>query len=233
MLKSFWGTFFSEESNTSHTENISIAKPNSTYSTQGEMLKALGKEEEDGLCNPLTNLFAKNQITGTHETDVLSKTNKAAYLAAVLEENHQDELRRKGADGKHSAFVDTQTPFEVQSIPAGEVPNLKVDAVLPTPGHAIITFPVEDPAGSDAYHQVYLGKISDTDCVSFDAEREGGRKKGNCQELFNDFVKSMSTRQDRNRPPKVVTVATTSFFSSKTAEKRDHQTNLTPNCFYS
>lgn len=230
MLKSFWGSFFNSDSETEKTDlDLTYSEKStaqSTYRSQGEMLKVLGREDEDGLCNPLTNLFAKNQITGDPKTDILSKSNKEAYVAAVLEENHQDELRNKGADGKHSAFVDTHTPFKVQTIPAEEAVKLKVDTVLPTSGQVIITFPVEDERGSDAYHQVYLRK-NEKECLSFDAEREGGSKRGDCRELFNDFVKSMSTKQDNNRPRKEVTIASTLFFSDRAQQSNGASNNLT------
>lgn len=132
-------------------------KPTSSYSSQGEMLKSLGKEEEAGLCNPLTNIYAKQQIAGFDpENNLASENNIEVYLKAVEEEDHQHKLREEGKDGRHSAFVDTQTPYEVKKFPAEN--DIDLEQILPTPGHAIITYPVEGKEGEDDYHQVYLGR---------------------------------------------------------------------------
>ncbi|BCA95114.1 hypothetical protein TUM19329_14750 [Legionella antarctica] len=221
-----------EELSSDNAAQGSSVSPESTYSTQGKMLKALGREKEAGLCGPLANLYARNQITGTNETDVLSKKNTEVYAAAVAEEHLQHALRQQGQDGKHSAFVVTKTPHEVQTFAAEAVKDLNVDSVLPTPGHTIITFPVEDPwEKSDTYHQVYLGKLNDKECLIFDAEREGGSKKDNCQALFSEIVNAMSTRPDSSRPRKVATIATTSFFAPKSAD--EHAPSHSPGNTYS
>ncbi|WP_347252526.1 hypothetical protein [Legionella sp.] len=200
-------------------------KPTSSYSSQGEMLKSLGKEEEAGLCNPLTNIYAKQQIAGFDpENNLASENNIEVYLKAVEEEDHQHKLRKEGKDGRHSAFVDTQTPYEVKKFPAEN--DIDLEQILPTPGHAIITYPVEGKEGEDDYHQVYLGRKPSekgpSECIFFDPSKKGGGvEKGNCDTLLKALLNEVSSHSDSKRPPKNVTVATTassSFFYHKTNE---------------
>jgi len=219
MFKPLWDKFTKTDSNAE-------ADCNSRYSSQAEMLKSLGRENEPALCNSLTNLFTNYQITGTKKYDIFSKNNGDAYISAVLYEDHQKELRLNGLDGRHSAFVDTQTPYCVHQIPAKEAVNLKVETILPTPGHAMLTYPV-DGDNVDDYHQVYLGRLpkSKSTCVSFDSEIKGGTKQGDCQELLSDFLKQMSVSEDSNRPPKVFYAATSSFFADKKINSRNNSIN--------
>ncbi|ARG98022.1 hypothetical protein [Legionella micdadei] len=210
-------------------------KPTSQYSSQDEMLRAVGRDDEAGLCNPLTNIYAKKQIAGSNPRENFSsETNVDVYLKAVEEEDHQQKLREEGKDGKHSAFVDTQTPYQVKTFPAGK--EIELDEVLPTQGHAIITYPVEGKDGGDDYHQVYLGRRlpsgeGKSECISFDSSRKGGGvKEGSCNELLKEFLENVSTRPELNRPSKKVTVATTSstLFHRKDRKIQDEQVDDKP-----
>lgn len=198
----------------SHSKTPVLNQPDmhSGYSSQEEMLRSLHREDEPGLCNALTNLYVESQIT--NQPDIFTKSNKDVYIDARIEEQHQNVLRKEGKDGKHAAFVDTNTDFEVIAIPVKNNVMLDVNDILPTQGHAIITYPVESHMVHDPYHQVYLGRLEDDNCQSFDASLRGGKKIGGCQELLNNFTDQMSTRTDTNRPPKYVTIATSSFFSN-------------------
>jgi hypothetical protein len=196
----------------------------STYSSQEEMLQALGRENEPGLCSPITNLYTESKITNS--PDVLSQNNKDVYISSFIKEHHQEQLRQKGKDGKHAAFVDTNTEYKIHSIPTDATLTLDINEILPTPGHTMITYPIESRKGNDPYHQVYLGKIKEDECLSFDPSLRGGERKGNCQELLNNFRDQVSTSKDNNRPPKRVTIATTSFFSTKESRSVENRSEI-------
>ncbi len=203
----------------------------STYSSQEEMFSALNRRFEQGLCSPLTNLFAKSQIKDT--PDILSKSNKDVYIDAVLHEDHQMRLRQEGKDGKHSAFIDTKIDYAVKTISVDDQLDLDMNQILPEPGHTMITYPVDDTNGKDSYHQVYMRKFINNQCLSFDASRSGGIKRGDCQELLTEFIEHMSTMKDGNRPPKRVIVATSSFsfFSGQQTSELKNEVNPSSSVF--
>jgi hypothetical protein len=205
--------YFSKPSASSKPSISTQPNLHTPYSSQAEMLQTLQREDEPGLCNPITNLYVESQITG--KPDIFSKSNKDVYIDARIEEHHQNILRQEGKDGKHAAFIDTNTDFKVISVPVHDNFSLDVNEILPTQGHTMITFPVENHIENDPYHQVYLGKLKDDSCLSFDASIKGGKRIGDCQDLLNDFADQMSKCNDSNRPPKLVTIATSSFFSNK------------------
>ncbi|KTD49754.1 hypothetical protein Lrub_0382 [Legionella rubrilucens] len=175
------------------------------FVSQGDMLHALNKDDENGLCGPLTNMVAEEHLRGAKKTTLFSQSNETVYYKAVEVESHQEDIRKiDRSNGKHSAFIDTETPFQVDQIPAANLNSLTLNDLGE---HNLITFPVEGEAkGSDPYHQIYF-KRQQKDCVKFDAEQRHGEKKGNCQELFDAFKKSVSTGSDPSRPPKQVIVA--------------------------
>ncbi|KTC97646.1 hypothetical protein [Legionella erythra] len=175
------------------------------FVSQGDMLQALKKDDESGLCGPLTNMVAEEHLQGAEQTTLFSKTNEVVYYQAVDVEHHQDIIRQTDrSNGKHSAFVDTKTPFEVDKIPAKDLDKL----TLPELGeHNLITFPVEGQVkGEDPYHQIYFRR-QPQGCVKFDAEEKYGEKKGDCQVLFDAFKKSVASQPDPSRPPKQIIVA--------------------------
>lgn len=213
-IADYWNTP-SDSSKTPISNQPDLHTP---FSSQAEMLQALHRENEPGLCNSITNLFVESQIT--KKPDITTKSNKDVYIEARIEEHKQNILRQEGKDGKHAAFVDTNTDYKVITIPVDNSFSLDVNQILPTQGHTIITFPVESHTVNDPYHQVYLGKLENGNCQSFDASLRGGKRMGNCQDLLSTFTDQMSKCTDTNRPPKLVTVATSSFFSnSKNAGK--------------
>ncbi|MFC7781267.1 hypothetical protein ACFQY6_06240 [Legionella taurinensis] len=186
------------------------------FVSQGDMLHALNKGEENGLCGPLTNMVAEEHLRGAKKTTLFSQSNETVYYKAVEVEGHQDAIRNiDRSNGKHSAFIDTETPFLVDQIPAAKLKSLTLNDLGE---HNLTTFPVEGEAkGSDPYHQIYF-KRQEKDCVKFDAEERYGEKKGNCQELFDAFKKSVSTQPDPSRPPKNVIVARSAGFFPAVSE---------------
>jgi hypothetical protein len=188
------------------------------FVSQGDMLQALKKDDEEGLCGPLTNIVAKEHLRGAEKTSLFSQTNEDVYYQAVDVEHHQEVIRQKDrGNGKHSAFLDTKTPFVVDKIPAEDVDKL----TLPELGeHNLITFPVEGIVkGEDPYHQIYFRR-QQKGCVKFDAEEKYGEKKGDCQVLFDAFKKSVAGRPDPSRPPKQIIVARSlNFFQAVNESK--------------
>jgi hypothetical protein len=207
---------FSSVSDKGAAVSTVVANELTTFSSQKEMQKALSDNQQAGLlCCPLTNLYVQDT------NGLLTKSNLEVFKASLLEEKHQDALREQGLDGKHSAFVDTKTPYVVKKIPVESISEITEQTVLPIPGHSIITYPINGSVGRDPYHQVYLGKLNEGRCVSFDSDRQGSKKSGNCPDLLKEILESVSTKADDSRPPKRVTIASTSLKPSSSQDNDD------------
>lgn len=166
------------------------------FTNQKDMLDALNRADESGMCSSLSNIVAKNYIK-KGSTQLYTHSNWFVYLKASTVEDVQQSL---GEKGQHSAFITTNTPYIVEEIPVERLSSqLKVEELGE---HNLITFPVAD---TNSYHQIYVNKQG-TQCVKFDPSLNKNTDPVNCLRLFDEFKKSIPKSND---PEKVVIVATT------------------------
>lgn len=174
------------------TEIIKNIKENSAprlFTTQEELLIEHQQILRNGLCVPLTNLYAKSKIAG-EKTDFLDDR-RHAYIAAVEEENHQLELAKEGKDADHSAFVDLKVAHQDVQVDEKELTDNFPQTFAQT-RHALITY----PTNRGDWHMVYFGREKDH-CSFFDANKLGGEIKGPCPNLMA-YV-SLSIKKDYSK----------------------------------
>ncbi|KTD75106.1 hypothetical protein [Legionella waltersii] len=193
-------------------------KRNSTFSSQTEMLEALGKTDEPAVfCAAIANMDLEHDLTHVKEVDILQSTNEEAYKKATTYLEKQISFTENGGDGRHYAFIHTKTPYEVTEFSAKKAKDeLTIeDIAKPDNGHALVTFPIQKFEGNpDPYHQVYLNRKNLTECALVDAGRSGGKQTGHCNDLVNKVKDSISDSQDSSRPKKVVVIASDSLRQS-------------------
>lgn len=135
---------------------------------QGDILRAHGQTEEaEGLCAPLSNLYAKYRMGVI--TAKFMEDQEIAYEQAVIEENHQVDLVEAQQDGIHSAFIDTQTPYIVKEVTFSDLSDKdKLEHQLGQGAqHALIHFPVTGKVD----HMIYLGRDDKGMGYEYDANR--------------------------------------------------------------
>lgn len=152
------------------------SKPVYGFTTQKRIL--LAKQEERGLCNPLTNLYLKSRLAN-EPADFLAN-DETAYCRAVEEENHQHELRQAGEeDARHSGFLAMGVTHEHIEIDKCALAKDKLEEVYSRDCHSLISYPIAE----NKAHMVYFGKKGHK-CYFFDANFIGGKLKGDCSTLI-------------------------------------------------
>ena len=148
-------------------KEISDQKPRPLFN-QADILKAHGEEgQAEGLCSPLSNLYAKYRL-GLITSEFMEDP-EVAYVQAVIEENHQQDLIEQNMDGEHSAFVDSGTPYIIKKVTFNDVSNEeKLNQQIGTkPVDTLINFPVTGSVD----HMIYLGRDDKGKGYEYDANR--------------------------------------------------------------
>ncbi|OGT36223.1 MAG: hypothetical protein A3F11_06680 [Gammaproteobacteria bacterium RIFCSPHIGHO2_12_FULL_37_14] len=156
------------------------------FKTQKALLEEYAGNVKDGLCVPLSNVYAKHMISN-QQPKFLEDCDET-YKMAVEEEHHQFELSQQGnQDFTHSAFI--HIPHEDMTVDKISLTNsANLQQLFADTEHALITYPIQRENDN---HMVYFGKKKNH-CVFFDANHYGGEIKGPCPNIFEYMSHSIA-----------------------------------------
>lgn len=179
----------------------------SHFHTQQDILDDLKEKlPVEGLCSPLTNLYAISRINGSHPSFLEGQSREIFNLANNFLKL-QYEAFNLYKDGPDYAFKDyeyTSTRFRYPNNPPDEK---AFKSMLKK--HNLISYPLSSER-RPVMHQVYLGFDKDpSTCTLFDANYEGGVKKSSRDQMIHDLFITSSKYISKRNPDSYLKVAAT------------------------